>query len=139
MSWESRVIARVTQLEVDLSAGPALHDTAVVLGELARRAGVPSITGASQLGHQLAGAVAVLSDGALTLWSAGRRQDSVLVIEGLLATGAQAMRAAAAAKEAGATRVVIAAVLGERHAMAAMTPEFGDDLTALETVEILVD
>jgi uracil phosphoribosyltransferase len=60
----------------------------------------------------------------------------MLVVEGMLVSGAQMARAAARAKAAGAERVVGAAVLAEPTGLASCRREIGDEITALRELRL---
>jgi hypothetical protein len=89
------------------------------------------VTGASPLGHQLAGLVVGMTKSPLALWAQNGAHGTVLVIEGVLASGAQLSSAAKRARAAGATRVVGAAVIAEPNGLASCRKELGDEIRAL--------
>jgi hypothetical protein len=92
------------------------------------------VTGASRLGDQLAGVVVAQSSGKLSLWAENGAEGTVLILEGLLATGTQLVMTAERAREAGATGLVAAAVLADPSVLESAEQELGGALIALYSV-----
>jgi hypothetical protein len=134
--WTAAIIEAGHALEEALANPANLYAVADQLGELANTLGAVMITGASAQGHQLAGLVAARAARPLTLWAQNGAHGTMLVVEGMLVSGAQMARAAARAKAAGAERVVGAAVLAEPTGLASCRREIGDEITALRELRL---
>lgn len=132
--WVSAVLRTASQLEADLGGGNKLEEITTRLSEAAHQLNAEMVTGASRLGDQLAGAVAGRSAGSLSLWAQNGAHGTVLVVEGLLATGAQVNRAMQRAREAGADRVAAVAVLADTSALAASRSNSGAEIIALDEI-----
>lgn len=102
--------------------------------EAAINANCSTVSGASRLGDQLAGAVSAASGGRLGLWAHNGASGSVMIIEGVLATGTQLVGMGHLAREAGADRVVPAAVFADPSAEHFVRAELGSDVVVLEHV-----
>jgi hypothetical protein len=135
--WTAAVIEAGHALETALANPKELQEVADQLGELATACGAVMITGASAQGHQLAGLVAARASRPLTLWAQNGAHGTVLVVEGVLVSGAQMARAAARAKAAGAERVVGVAVLAEPSGLASCRREIGDEINALRELRLV--
>lgn len=69
-------------------------------------------------------------------WAQNGAHGTVLVIEGVLASGAQLTSAAKRARAASATRVVGAAVIAEPNGLASCRKELGDEIHALRELAL---
>ena len=83
-----------------------------------------------------AGLVVGMTKSPLALWAQNGAHGTVLVIEGVLASGAQLTSAAKRARAAGATRVVGAAVIAEPNGLANCRKELGDEIHALRELAL---
>ncbi len=130
-AWIETVQRAVRDLEDSLGRGGRLSEVAAQLAAVVAATGATMVTGSSPLGHQLAGAVAGCADSRVTLWAQNGAHGTVLVIEGVLASGAQLIQTAKRARGAGADRVVGAAVVAEPNGLATCRKELGDEISAL--------
>lgn len=131
------VIHRAGQDVEDALTDPAqLRDMTRRLAAVAADTGAAMVTGASPLGHQLAGLVVGMTQAPLALWAQNGAHGTVLVIEGVLASGAQLTSAARRARAAGATRVVGAAVIADPNGLEHCRRELGDEVRALEELAV---
>lgn len=131
------VIHRAGRDVEDALTDPAqLRDVTMRLAAVAAETGAAMVTGASPLGHQLAGLVVGMTQAPLTLWAQNGAHGTVLVIEGVLASGAQLTSAARRARAAGATRVVGAAVIADPSGLAHCRRELGDEIRALRELAV---
>lgn len=129
--WASGILSAARELEEALADPDRLNEVASQLAAVADATGAGMITGASSLGNQLAGIVAGRAARPLTLWTQNGAHGTVLVVEGVLASGAQLARTASRVRAAGAARVVGAAVVAEPRGLAMCRLEIGDDVHAL--------
>jgi hypothetical protein len=129
--WIDVILRAARELEESLGDPARLGEVTSQLADVAAATGARMVTGASPLGHQLAGLVAGKAKSPLALWAQNGAYGTVLVIEGVLASGAQLSSAARRARAAGADRVVGAAVIAEPNGLAACRRELGDDIRAL--------
>jgi hypothetical protein len=130
-SWIEEIHRAGRDLEDSLTDPRRLREVTVQLAAVAADTGAAMVTGASPLGHQLAGLVVGMTKSPLALWAQNGAHGTVLVIEGVLASGAQLSSAAKRARAAGATRVVGAAVIAEPNGLASCRKELGDEIRAL--------
>jgi len=129
--WPFKVAELSEGLGNALSESPELKEISLALGRVADDCGCDAVTGASSLGERLAGAIVVGTDNGLALYSRDHPAGTVLIVDGLLATGAQISRKARLVREAGTDHVVGAVVLAEHGALADCREEIGD-VVALE-------
>ena len=101
-------------LECELSAPEALRSVSRRIAELADELGCDSLMGASAVGERLAAAAVALSSNGLRLQYGGSGQ-KVLIVDGLLVTGAQLSEAARSVRKAGAIHTAGAVVLSLNH------------------------
>jgi hypothetical protein len=134
--WLDRIHQAGRDLEDTLTDPVRLRDVTGHLAAIAADTGAAMVTGASPLGHQLAGLVVGMTQAPLTLWAQNGAHGTVLVIEGVLASGAQLTSAARRARAAGATRVVGAAVMAEPSGLASCRRELGDEIRALQEIDV---
>lgn len=132
LDWPFRIADLARHLETELGRPDVLVEVADRLVTIAKDYGCEAITGASRVGGELAGAVVARSANGLRLFSADDPADSVLVVDGVLATGAQLVRAVMAAKDAGAKRAVAVAVLANREAIDICREEIQGNVVALD-------
>jgi len=97
-------------LERALADPAVLTETSLRFVEVANDLGCKRVFGASALGQRLAGAVIALAANGLKDQTAGVDGEAVLVIDGLLVTGAQLASAARRARLSGASTVCAAVV-----------------------------
>lgn len=135
-SWVEQVTSAAHSVEESLSDRQSLDELARTLADIADSFGAEMVTGASSLGHQLAGVVASHSTRPLTLWANNGAHGTVLVIESVLASGVQLMSAARRAQAAGASRVVGAAVFGEPMGIERCRAELADDVVVVRPLEL---
>jgi hypothetical protein len=135
-NWAVAITRAARGLEESLASPERLRDLTDQLSVIAERAGADMVTGSSPLGNQLAGSIVRSSARPLALWVANGARGTVLIVEGVLASGAQLTAAARRARAAGAARVVGAAVLGVPAGLAMCREELGDDVAALEELSI---
>jgi hypothetical protein len=129
--WIEVILRAGRELEDSLTDPDRLREVTAQLAEVAAATGAGMITGASPLGHQLAGLVVGMAKSPLALWAQNGAHGTVLVVEGVLASGAQLTSAARRARAAGAARVVGAAVVAEPNGLAMCREELGDEIRAL--------
>jgi hypothetical protein len=134
--WIDVIRRAARDLEGSLADPDRLRDVTVQLADVAAATGARMVTGSSPLGHQLAGLVAGMADPALTLWAQNGAHGTMLVIEGVLASGAQLTNTAKRARAAGADRVVGAAVVAEPFGLASCRRELGDEVRALRELAV---
>lgn len=137
--WAEQTLQLAHRLEADLGSDERFEG---ILGELqiqANRLGCEMVTGASGLGHQLAGALAHRSAGTLRLWVANGAAGTMLIVDGVLATGVQLGNRASAAKRSGATRVVGAVAIATDEGLEAARQMLGDEVIALRTASLLAE
>jgi hypothetical protein len=137
--WIGAIHGAARDLEESLADPARLGQLADELTQVAASTGARMVTGASPLGNQLAGLVAGRPGSGLTLWAQNGAHGTLLVIEGVLASGAQLARTAARARAAGADRVVGAAVVAEPRGLAICREELGDDVRALRELDFVPD
>jgi orotate phosphoribosyltransferase len=130
--WPFRVAELAKELDAELANPEVLQQVADQLLGLVEKLDCQAVSGASQVGTTLAGAVVARSGNGLRLFSKDVPVESVLVLDGVLATGAQIIRAVNVVRNAGATRAVAAALLADREALALCRQALGDDVLALE-------
>lgn len=130
--WPDRVAAVAERLRNELADGDSLRDAGDRIRDLAGELRMQAVTGASRLGDQLAGAVVAVSHGALHL--ATPADTEVLVLDGLLATGAQIEQAVRRLRAAGAERIVGVALVADCQALEICRNRTGAELVALETI-----
>jgi hypothetical protein len=135
--WIGGIHRAARGLEESLANPEHLRQLADELTQVAESTGASMVTGASPLGNQLAGLVAGQPGSGLTLWAQNGAHGTLLVIEGVLASGAQLARTATRARVAGADRVVGVAVVAEPRGLAACRHELGDDVRALREIDFL--
>ncbi len=134
--WIDVILRAARDLEGSLADPDQLRSVTVQLADVAAATGARMVTGASPLGHQLAGLVAGMATPALTLWAQNGAHGTMLVIEGVLASGAQLTNTARRARAAGADRVVGAAVIAEPSGLASCRLELGDEIRALRELAL---
>lgn len=93
------------------------------------------VTGASRLGDQLAGVVAAASKGRLKLWAENGAIGTLLVIDGVLASGTQVSRRAAQARRHGAHRVVGAVLVADPVGLDLCRRGLGDEVAAMRLLD----
>ncbi|MFI5259441.1 MAG: hypothetical protein ACHQ01_07535 [Candidatus Limnocylindrales bacterium] len=135
-SWIEAIRRAGRELEDSLTDPARLKDLTVQLAAVAADTGAAMITGASPLGHQLAGLVVGMTKSPVALWAQNGAHGTVLVIEGVLASGAQLTSTARRARAAGAVRVVGAAVIAEPNGLASCRKELGDEIRALRELVV---
>jgi hypothetical protein len=135
-SWIEVIHRAGRELEDSLTDPDRLKEVTVQLAAVAADTGAAMITGASPLGHQLAGLVVGMTKSPPALWAQNGAHGTVLVIEGVLASGAQLTSTARRARAAGATRVVGAAVIAEPNGLARSRKELGDEIHALRELAV---
>jgi uracil phosphoribosyltransferase len=129
--WMRTAIGAAHSLEDDLSDPAQVAAITKALVRVATENGAVMVTGASALGHQLAGLVAASARPHLALWAQNGARGTVMVVEGVLVSGAQMANAARRARAAGAERIVGAAVIAEPAGLASCRRETGDLIVAL--------
>lgn len=129
--WVTAIVRVGRNLEEELVDPAALRAITAALAEIAIEMNAQMVTGASALGNQLAGALAAGDRPSLQLWAQNGAHGTVLVIEGVLASGVQMARTAKRARAAGAERVVGAAVLAEASGLEMCRGEMADEVRAL--------
>lgn len=134
--WPEEVQRANHALEEELTDRRRLEAIGAALAEVARGTGATMVTGASPLGHQLAGYLASREDAGVALWAQNGARGTVLVIEGVLVSGAQMLGTARRARAAGADHVVGAAVVGESDGLAICRSEIGPDVHALRELAL---
>jgi hypothetical protein len=137
-SWPVEVQRANHALEEELTDRARLEAIGAALADVARETGATMVTGASPLGHQLAGYVASHNDAGVVLWAQNGARGTVLVIEGVLVSGAQMISTARRAGAAGADRVVGAAVVAAGDGLALCRSEIGRDVHALRELALAV-
>jgi predicted amidophosphoribosyltransferase len=115
-------------LEIELADPQTLVNTSTRLADIARKSGCLALTGASSVGNRLAAATVALAQDGLHLWRPGETEP-VLVIDGLLATGANLSSVAWHLRREGVERTVAAAVIK------AGDPEIASDISELVVLE----
>ncbi len=130
--WFGAVVRAGAQLEQRLSSPDRLDEIAVRLAAVAMQLDCRMVTGASHVGDQLAGVLAARSGGRLALWAQNGTPGTVLIVDGILASGVQIASAARRARQSGAQRVVGAAVLADPAGLAMCRDDLGDEVVALE-------
>jgi len=128
--WPSRVIAMARDLDVHLSEPDGLRAVVGELVSIAKRLECDSVAGASPIGERLAGAVAA-SDHGLRLFARGQSARSVLVLDGMLATGVQLTRAMHLAREGGALHTPAATLMADRDSLRALRARSHEEVFAL--------
>ena len=136
-SWIEEIHRAGRELEDSLTDPVRLEEVTAQLAAVAADTGAVMITGASPLGHQLAGLVVGMTKTPLALWAQNGAHGTVLVVEGVLASGAQLTGAAKRARAAGAARVVGAAVVAEPRGLASSRQELGDEIHALRELALV--
>jgi len=134
--WPVEVQRANHALEEELTDRGRLEAIGAALAKVARETGATMVTGASPLGHQLAGYLASRDDAGVALWAQNGARGTVLVIEGVLVSGAQMLGTARRARAAGADRVVGAAVVGESDGLAMCRSEIGPEVHALRELAL---
>ena len=132
-SWTMAVRRANHDLERALTDRGRLEAIAASLAVIVRTTGATMVTGASPLGHQLAGVIASRTDVSVALWAQNGASGTILVVEGVLVSGAQMIAAARRAQAAGASVVVGAAVLAQATGLAACRA-LGQEVEAIEEV-----
>lgn len=130
--WPFRVADLGRELEAELGDPDVLLEIVHKFLTVAQDQGCHSVAGASRVGGQIAGAIVARATTGLRLFTTTNPADSVLVVDGMLATGTHIARAVRAAKDGGAKRVVAAAVLGSHEALEFRRDDLGEDLVVLE-------
>jgi hypothetical protein len=134
--WVMAVGRTGRDLEEELADPASLRAITAALAEVAIDTGATMVTGASPLGNQLAGALAAGDHPSLQLWARNGAHGTVLVIEGVLASGVQMATTAKRARLAGAQRVVGAAVLAEARGLEMCRNEMADEVRALRELAL---
>jgi hypothetical protein len=129
--WPFRVANLARNLEAELGRPGVLVEVADQLIAIAEEHGCEAVAGASRVGGQLAGALVARSSNGLRLFSPLDPVESILVLDGVLATGTQIARTVRAARHAGAKRAVAAAVLANHEAIDICRAEIDGDVIAL--------
>jgi hypothetical protein len=130
--WPFLVSDLARHLEAELGQPDVLVEVADKLAAIAQDHGCQAVAGASRIGGQLAGALVARGVNGIRLFSAADPVDTVLVVDGLLATGTQIARAVRVAKDAGAKQTVAAVVLGNHEAIDICRDEIQGDVVVLE-------
>ena len=129
--WLLRVLAGAQELDAALGDPRRLEEVARQVGQVARELGCDAVAGASPHGCIVAGAASVLSAGALSVWDrtngVGRQ---VLVVEGVMATGTQMLRAANSVRERGAQSVAGVALVAAPVALVATRTQMRAEVVA---------
>jgi adenine/guanine phosphoribosyltransferase-like PRPP-binding protein len=131
--WPLRVAELARDLEVELGHPDLLLRVADQMLAFAKDHGCQAVVGASRVGSQLAGALVARSTNGLRLFSAADPVESVLVVDGVLATGTQIARAVRVARDAGVKQAAAAVVLGYQEAIEICRDEIDGDIVALDT------
>jgi orotate phosphoribosyltransferase len=129
--WPFLVNEVARSLDEQLQSGDSLRAFARRIDAIAQEHACAAIFGASSTGQQLAGAAVAASANGLRLFSHGAPTANVLVVDSLLASGVQILRAAREVKAAGALRVVGCAIAADREGAAVCRNELGDEVVAL--------
>ena len=130
--WVGDATRAAHTLEEDLVDPARLDAVTDELVQIAHRCGATMVTGASPLGHQLAGLVVGRARPNLALWAQNGARGTVLVVEGVLVSGAQMSSTARRALAAGATRIVGVAVVADSAGLEVCRREIGADVVALQ-------
>lgn len=110
--WPLGAVAVGDSLETALSMPDALLVIARAIAAEAESRGYDELVGASRVGDRLAGAAVATSHGRLSLRTRATNGDrKVLVVDGVLATGAQIARMARELRGSGASRIGAIVVL----------------------------
>jgi orotate phosphoribosyltransferase len=132
--WAVRLMALSEGIDRELASPDDLAALADRLIAVAAGLGATTVTGASQGGERLAGAMAVRSAGQVRLLDGVFDGRPVLIVETLLATGTQMLTTARALRADGAERVVGVAVLADQTGLEITRRELGDDVVTLGTI-----
>ncbi len=130
--WPFRVSDLARALEAELGRPDVLVAVANRLLTIAKDHGCQAVVGASRVGSHLAGALVARSVNALRLFSPAEPAESVLVVDGILATGTQVVRAVREARKAGAKHIVVAAALANHDAIGICRGAIQGDIVALD-------
>ena len=130
--WPFSIVTLSRELAAGLAGPEALRGIATQIQDIAEKFECTAIVGASRFGDELAGAVVATSGNGLRIFSTEEPTESVLVIDGVLSTGAQILRMIRTAKNGGAKRAVGLAILGSSQALKWCKEEIGEPVMALE-------
>lgn len=130
--WVLRVMAIAEGLDRELADAERLAAVADRLIEVAEQLELRCLVGASPAGDHLIGAMSLRSGGRVTRRVGG--SDPTLVIEGVMATGTQVVRAARDLQSEGVERVAGVAVLADPAALEFSRAELNLDVRALELI-----
>lgn len=102
------------EVQSDLTEPELLREVSRRVAEIAEDRGVDVILGASSVGERIAGAAVALGSNGLRPLGGTARPRRVLIVDGVLLSGAQLERALAVAAEAGADEASAVVVVGPR-------------------------
>lgn len=133
--WPFAAAKFADALEAELSNHQTLMMIADRLCHLAHELDVEALVGASAVGDRLAGAVVAAGNGSLRLWSdqVDATPARLMIISGVINTGAELARSFEHARGVGVVSAVGAAVIGNRSAIDAWRHR-GLQLIALEEI-----
>ena len=126
-SWAERLGILNQALEARVQDQHSLSEAAESVVAFARSHKVGVLFPASDVAARLVDAAQRIGS-----FSSDAKGRTVLVVDGLLASGAHMMRAADVARAAGATRVIGWAAVADRDALSTVTADLGDEVIALE-------
>lgn len=132
--WVQRVTELSDRLTEVLDNGPMLRELGELIALVAERFGASYLSGASRTGQRLAEEVIADPSHHLAFLPERGGHGTVLVVEGLMATGTQVLRAAGTARQAGAERTAVVAVLADPVAAAFVREQLSDEVVVLETL-----
>jgi adenine/guanine phosphoribosyltransferase-like PRPP-binding protein len=134
--WPFRVQVVSQELEAQISDPEFLLQVADELLAIAEKFGCQAVSGASTMGAQLAGALAARSSNGLRLFTPADSAENVLVVDGVLATGAQVVRAVNVTRHSGARRAIAAVLIADKEALEACRETIGDEVVALTELSL---
>lgn len=131
--WPFRIAIFAREVDVAMGHPDLLREVADQLVVIAEQNGCDTVAGASPSGERLAGAVVALAENGLRLSSPQEPGQTVLLIDTILATGTQLLRAVGSAKRAGAQRTIGVVILANSEVVEKWGPEIADELVVLKS------
>ena len=129
--WPFAIAEVASALQGQLSSPGVLRAVAKQVDDIAHDQNCIAVLGASSSGDQLAGAAVAETTNGLHLFRPSEPAESVLIVDTLLASGVQILRAARSARTAGARRVVGLALIADRDGIEMCRAELPDGVVSL--------
>jgi hypothetical protein len=129
--WPLAIAALSERLDRELEQPAALGEVARQVAQVAHRLHCEALAGASPLGTRIARASVANAMNGLRMFDGVTPATTVLIVEGILASGVQAGRAARSARSAGVAHTPAVALLADPIALERCREVFSDEVIAL--------